>query len=48
MKNNILSALLHILVVIIYSQINQHEVLFMYICWLVGYSKNIFDVFKTN
>ena len=49
MKNNFISALLYILLIIIYSCIiKEGAVIFMYLCWMAGYSKNIWNSYEKN
>jgi hypothetical protein len=43
MKKNIISALLYVIIVSIYFRTNDSEIIYLYLCWLAGYSKGIWD-----
>ena len=43
MKKNLISGLLYILIMIIFLIVQEHAIMFMYFCWLAGYSKGIWD-----
>lgn len=42
-KKNIISLILYFLILTIYTQIKEYEMIFMWLSWAVGYSKNIWD-----
>jgi hypothetical protein len=43
MKKNIISGLLYLLIVTIFAFVQEYPLLFMWLCWMVGYSKGIWD-----
>ena len=43
MKKNLISGLLYILILIIFLIVQEHPIMFMWLCWLAGYSKGIWE-----
>jgi hypothetical protein len=42
-KKNIISGILYLLIITVYAIVQEYPLLFMWLCWVVGYSKGIWD-----